>query len=239
MAEQFYTILTNVGKAKIANAVALGNTVQITQIAAGDGNGSYYNPSETQTALVNEVWRGNVSRVDTDPSNPNWVIVEAVVPPDQGGFYIREVGVFDSAGDLIAVGKYPETYKPTFTNNNAGKDLVIRCILEVSNASVVELKVDPATVIATVQGVEDRIAQHNIDANAHADIRTDLSNHIADTTAHDIPGQIAAHDTDPAAHQDIRTDLSNHIVDPNAHPDIRALIDNFRPLFFKSVGFGG
>ena len=173
MAEQFYTILTNVGKAKIANAVALGNTVQITQIAVGDGGGNYYNPSETQTALINEVWRGNVSRVDTDPNNPNWVIVEAVIPPDQGGFYIREVGVFDADGDLIAIGKYPETYKPTFTNNNAGKDLVIRCILEVSNASAVELKVDPTTV--TVQAVNDKIAQHNTDTTSHQDLRNAIA----------------------------------------------------------------
>ena len=176
MAEQFYTILTDVGKAKIANAVALQTTVQISEIAVGDGNGSYYNPSETQTALVNEVWRGGVSRVDTDSNNANWIIVEAVIPPDQGNFYIREVGIFDSQGDLIAIGKYPETYKPTFTNNNAGKDLVIRCILEVSNASAVELKINPAAVIATVQTVEDKINQHNTDQNAHPDIRAELPN---------------------------------------------------------------
>jgi len=157
MAEQFYTILTNAGKAKIANAVALGTTVQITQIAVGDGNGTYYNPSETQTALVNEVWRGNVSRVDTDPNNPNWIVVEAVIPPDVGGFYIREVGIFDSQGELIAIGKYPETYKPTFIANNTSKDLVIRAILEVSNASVVELKVDPTVVIATRDYVDSAI----------------------------------------------------------------------------------
>lgn len=184
MAEQFYTILTNVGKAKIANAIALGTTVQISQIAVGDGGGTYYNPSETQTALVNEVWRGNISRVEPDPNNPNWIIVEAVIPPDQGGFYIREVGIFDSVGDLIAIGKYPETYKPTFTNNNAGKDLVIRCILEVSNASAVELKVDPTTVIATVQSVEDRITHHDQDPNAHSGILTQLSNHTQNTAIH-------------------------------------------------------
>ena len=171
---------------------------------------------------MNEVWRGNVSRVEPDQNNPNWIVVEAVIPPDVGGFYIREVGIFDSQGDLIAIGKYPETYKPTFTSNNAGKDLVIRCILEVSNASAVELKVDPTTVIATVRGVEDRIAQHNTDVSAHADIRGELLNHINDTSAHDIAGQIDAHNTDP-----------------NAHQDIRGLIDNFRPLFFESVGFGG
>jgi len=222
MAEQFYTILTNVGKAKIANAVALGQTVQISQIAVGDGGGAYYNPSEDQTSLVNEVWRGNVSRVETDPNNPNWIVVEAVIPPDQGGFYIREVGIFDSAGDLIAIGKYPETYKPTFSANNAGKDLVIRVILEVSNASVIELKVNPTTVIATQQAVDSKIAQHNADTNAHSDIRNDLNTHIADTTAHNIPNQISAHNTDP-----------------NAHSDIRALINGYRPLFFKAVGFGG
>lgn len=80
MAEQFYTILTAIGKAKIANAAALGQKVELTELALGDGAGSYYNPTEDQTALRNEVWRGPVGSVSVDPSNPNWIVIQTVVP---------------------------------------------------------------------------------------------------------------------------------------------------------------
>ena len=226
MAEQFYTILTNIGKAKIANAVALGQTVQIAQVAVGDGGGTYYNPSETQTSLVNEVWRGPASKVDKHPTNANWIVVEAAIPPDVGGFYIREVGIFDADGDLIGIGKYPETYKPTFAQNNAGKDLVIRTIFEVSNASVVELKVDPTTVIATVQRVQEEIIKHNQDSTAHSDIRNLINTHIADQNAHDIPNQI-------------QTAISNHNQDINAHQDIRNSIANLQSQFGGSITTNG
>ena len=152
MAKQFYTILTAVGKAKIANAAALGNKIELTEMALGDGGGSYYNPTEDQTSLRNEVWRGAIGNVDVDGENPNWIIIQAVVLSQHGGFMIREAGVFDDEGDLIAVGKYPETYKPAAADGSI-KDLVVRMILEVSNTASVVLKVDP-TVVATQQQVD-------------------------------------------------------------------------------------
>ena len=95
MAEQFYTILTQIGKAKIANATSLGTKVNFTHFALGDGGGAYYNPTENQTQLVNEVWRGQIGQITPDDNNPNWIKLETIIPADTGGFTIREAGVFD------------------------------------------------------------------------------------------------------------------------------------------------
>ena len=153
MAEQFYTILTKIGKAKIANASALGNKVDFTHFTLGDGNGDYYNPTESQTELRKEVWRGNIGQIVVDENNSNWIVLETVIPADIGGFTIREAGVFDSEGNLLAIGKYPETYKPVVADGSA-KDLYIRMILEVTNTSVVNLKVDPSIILATKKDMD-------------------------------------------------------------------------------------
>lgn len=153
MAEQFYTILTQIGKAKIANASALGQKVNFKSFALGDGGGIYYNPVESQTELKNEVWRGDIGNVAIDENNPNWIILENIIPASVGGFMIREAGVFDDKGNLIAIGKYPETYKPKIENGSA-KDLIIKMILEVSNTSVVTLKIDPTIILATKKDIE-------------------------------------------------------------------------------------
>ncbi len=169
MAENFYTILTNVGKAKLANAQALGTTVQFSSIAVGDGSGNYYDPIESQTALKNEVWRGAINQIKTDEANPNWIVVEVVIPTTTGGFTVREAGIVDSEGDLIALGKYPATYKPAL-DSGSGKDLYIRMILEVSNASAITLKIDPAVVLSTRGYVDESIAEHNTDPLAHGNL---------------------------------------------------------------------
>ncbi len=153
MAEQFYSILTSIGKAKIANASVFGTKLNLTTLALGDGNGKYCNPTENQEALVNEVWRGNVGAIATDSENSNWIVMETMIAGNVGGFFIREVGVLDDEGSLIAIGKYPETYKP-IVSDGATKDLIIRMILEVDNASSVTLKIEPTTVIATKKDVE-------------------------------------------------------------------------------------
>lgn len=148
MAENFYTILTNTGKAKIANATALGDKVNFTTLKAGDSNGNYYNPTETQEDLIHTVWQGNINSITTDEKNPNWITIAVVIPSDIGGFTIREVGIFDDAGDMLAIGKYPETYKPQVADGST-KDITIRMILEVSNSASVTLKVDPTVTLAT------------------------------------------------------------------------------------------
>lgn len=150
----FFTILTTIGLAKIANATITETPIGITTMVVGDGNGSYYTPTVDQTSLRKEVWRGNVNAVETDASNPKWIKIEGLIPSTVGGFTVREVGVIDGAGDLIAVGKYPATYKPTL-DEGSSKDLILRMILEVSNASAVTLKVDPSVVMASKKYVDD------------------------------------------------------------------------------------
>ncbi|MDQ0176701.1 phage tail-collar fiber domain-containing protein [Bacillus chungangensis] len=159
MAENYYTILTNVGKAKIANAQVFGEKVVMTHLAVGDGNGMHYNPIENQTALRNEVWRGHIGSIDTDLENPNWIVLEATIPSNAGGFNVREVGVFDDEDNLIAIGKYPETYKPILTEGSA-KDLYVRMIIEVTNAASVQLKIDPTIAMPSRKWVEEEIEKH-------------------------------------------------------------------------------
>lgn len=152
--EQFYTILTNVGKAKVANAALLNNNVTLKTLKVGDGNGAYYNPTEEQKDLKNTVYTCNVGSVTVDTKNPNWIIAETIIPSNVGGFTIREVGLFDTDGDMIAIGKYPETYKPVVANG-ASKDLNVRTIFEVSNADKVTLNLDPSVIIATKEDIEN------------------------------------------------------------------------------------
>lgn len=162
----FYTILTEVGKAKLANATALGTTVQLTTIAVGDGSGAGVIPQESMTTLVNQVWSGPINHLYVDSNNSNWIVAEGYIPTDVGDFTIREVGLFDADGDLIAIGNYPETYKPINTSGSA-KDLYLKVIIEVSNSSTVELKIDPAVVLASRKYVDDSLASHNADEAGH------------------------------------------------------------------------
>jgi Phage-related tail fibre protein len=193
MAENFYTILTKVGAGKIANAFALGTKVNLTQFAAGDSNGAYYNPTDTQTALVHEVWRGAIQSISVDPSNPNWLVVEVVVPTADGGFFVREAGVFDDAGDLIAVGKYPETYKPLVADGSA-KDLLLKLVIQVSNTTPVTLKIDPSIVLATkddlnalagsgrtTETVKSASDAASAAAQSAAAVQQTVTTHLADT----------------------------------------------------------
>lgn len=153
MAEQFYTILTKLGKAKIANATALGTKVNLTKFQVGDGNGSYYNPTEDQIQLRNKVWESNISSITVDENNPNWIVLETIIPGDVGGFMIREAAALDDEGNIISIGKYPETYKPVIGDGST-KDLIIKMILEVSNTSSVTLKLDPTVILATQKDIQ-------------------------------------------------------------------------------------
>ncbi|MDR5891123.1 phage tail protein, partial [Halomonas salina] len=145
---QFYTLLTDTGQAKLANAVALGGTIEITELAVGDGNGSLPAPDSSAEALINEVRRAPINASQTDPDNPSWIVVEQVLPPDVGGWTIREIGIYDVDGDLIGIGNYPETYKPVLAEGSS-RTQTVRFVLEVSDTSAVTLKVDPAVVLAT------------------------------------------------------------------------------------------
>lgn len=153
MAEQFYTILTKVGKAKIANATALGTKVNFCKFQVGDSNGTYYNPTEEQAELRHKVWEGNINNIRIDGENPNWIIIEVLLPSNVGGFMIREAAILDDEDNVVAIAKYPETYKPQ-TQDGSSKDILIRTILEISNASSVTLKLDPTVILATKKDIE-------------------------------------------------------------------------------------
>lgn len=160
MSEKFYSILTEIGKAKVANSALLNKKLVLTTMKIGDGNGSYYNPSENQTDIVKQVYSGSISSIEIDEKNPNWVIAIGIIPGSIGGFYIREVGLFDDEGDLIAIGKYPETYKPSL-EDGATNDLRIRTIFEVSNVESVTLKINPSIIFATKDDINNLQKQIN------------------------------------------------------------------------------
>lgn len=153
MAEQFYNILTTFGKTKIANASVLGTKVNFATFAIGDGAGAYYNPTEDQLSLKNQVWSGTINNIEVSKENANWIILKVAIPGNVGGFTIRETGVFDTEGNLLAVGKHPETFKPV-AENGSTKDINLKMILEVANTSSVNLNIDTAVVLATREEVQ-------------------------------------------------------------------------------------
>ncbi|QLY99234.1 phage tail protein [Escherichia coli] len=158
MATKYYAVLTNVGAAKLANATALGAQVEITQMAVGDGNGVLPTPNPAKTALVHELRRKPLNSLSIDPNNANQIIAEQVIPEDEGGWWIREIGLFDKDGDMIAVANCAETYKPQL-QEGSGRVQVVRMILIVSSTAAVTLKIDPSVVLATRKYVDDQIIQ--------------------------------------------------------------------------------
>ncbi|EAN6188657.1 tail fiber protein [Salmonella enterica] len=164
MDNEFYTLLTDWGMAKIASALADKKQIHLQKMAVGDGGGQYYEPTASQTNLRHEVWRGEMNTLTVAPNNPNWLIAELVLPEDVGGWYVREVGVFDDEGELIAIGKFPESYKPLLPGG-CGKQVCIRLIMEVSNTTAVTLAVDPSIVLATRDYVDVRLDEHEHSTN--------------------------------------------------------------------------
>lgn len=159
MANEFFTILTATGRSKLAHAAANGTPLTLTHMAVGSGNnGAYYNPTEAQTTLKKEVWRGPLNHLDVAPDNPNWIVAELTIPDNVGGFYIREVGLFDKEGNLIAVGRFPESYKPNVADGS-NKQLYVRMILEVANTSAITLLVDTNVATATRQYVDSKLTE--------------------------------------------------------------------------------
>ncbi|ENH0840042.1 phage tail protein [Escherichia coli] len=177
MATKYYALLTNVGAAKLANATALGEQVEITQMAVGDGNGALPTPNPAQTALVHELRRAPLNTLTIDPVNTNQIIAEQVIQEDVGGWWIREIGLYDSDGDMIAVANCAETYKPLL-QEGSGRMQVIRVILIVSSTQAVTLKIDPSVVLATRQYVDDQIIQ------VKAFVDQQLAAHIAAADPH-------------------------------------------------------
>ncbi|ANE58230.1 TPA: tail fiber protein [Escherichia coli] len=157
---KFKTVITDTGAKKLAQAAAPGgNPVRLTHMAVGDGGGTLPTPDSKQTRLVHEVWRHTVNRVILDATHQNRIIAELVIPPETGGFWIREIGVFDEHGDLIAVGNTAESYKPAVAEGS-GRAQTFRTILTVSSTATVALTVDNTMVMATVDYVDDKLKEH-------------------------------------------------------------------------------
>ena len=156
MSAKFFALLTVIGANKLAKATALGTTLKITQMAVGDGGGTLPTPDTQQTKLVGEKRRAGLNTLFVDPKNDSQIIAEQVIPENEGGYWIREIGLFDDEGSLIAVGNCPETYKPQL-QEGSGRTQTIRMILTVSHTESVELKVDPSVILATREFVNDAI----------------------------------------------------------------------------------
>ncbi|WP_447361240.1 tail fiber protein [Escherichia coli] len=157
---KFRTLITDIGLAKLAATTAPGGKpVRLTHMAVGDGNGELRQPQKNQTSLYNEVWRQSVNRVFTDPENPNRLIAELVIPPETGGFWVREIGVFDDTGTMIAVGNTAESYKPT-REEGSGRAQIFRAVITVTSDAVVELVMDTTTILPTTDYIDEKIAEH-------------------------------------------------------------------------------
>ncbi|MCO7744700.1 phage tail protein [Escherichia coli] len=164
MSTKFYTLLTDIGAAKLASAAALGVPLKITHMAVGDGGGVLPTPDAKQTALVNEKRRAALNMLYIDPQNRSQIIAEQVIPENEGGWWIREVGLFDESGALIAVGNCPESYKPQLAEGS-GRTQTVRMVLITSSTDNITLKIDPAVVLATRKYVDDKALELKVYAD--------------------------------------------------------------------------
>jgi phage-related tail fiber protein len=185
MTAKFFAILTSQGAALLANATALGTKLNITQMAVGDGNGTLPTPDATQTKLVNQKRIAPLNMLSVDANNASQIIAEQVIPENEGGFWIREIGLYDDNGVLIAVANCPETYKPQL-QEGSGRTQTIRMVLIVSSTAAVTLKIDPSVVLATRQYVDNAV----IEVKAYADNL--LKQHIAASNPHTQYAPIAS-----------------------------------------------
>jgi hypothetical protein len=177
MTAKYFAILTNQGAARLANAAALGTRLNLTQMAVGDANGTLPTPDPAQTKLINQKRIAPLNLLNVDPANTSQIIAEQIIPENEGGFWIREIGLYDDEGILIAVANCPETYKPQL-QEGSGRTQTIRMILIVSSTSAITLKIDPSVVLATRQYVEDKA----IEVKAYADNL--LAAHLAAADPH-------------------------------------------------------
>ncbi len=166
MSGTYYSLLTNIGASAMAVAATNGTPVTLTEVALGDGNGVVPLPHVGTTELVNEVYRAGINSITQHPENPSWYVVELVIPPEIGGFAIREWRVDDDQGNAIFVGNTAPEVKPVLPDGMT-RDSIYRLIVETSNAATVQLIVDPNIVMATHQHVANAIAEHEAKPDPH------------------------------------------------------------------------
>lgn len=210
MTTKYFALLTNQGAAKLANAAALGTKVNITQLAVGDGGGELPTPDPAQTKLIGEKRRASLNSLTIDAANGSQIVAEQIIPEGEGGFWIREIGLFDGDGVMIAVANCAETYKPQLAEGS-GRTQTVRMIIIVNSTSAVTLKIDPSVVLATRKYVDDGV----IVAKQYADNLQTQTKKYADTL------QKEAKDYADKQMQDVKTfstdALKKHVDDGNPH----------------------
>ncbi|WP_246226496.1 phage tail protein [Pseudomonas atagonensis] len=184
----YYTLLTNAGIAYETACKAAGTPIKLTQISVGDGGGSVYNPAATATALKREVWRGPLNALFQDEKNPSWLLAEVTIPPDVGGWYVREAGLWTDTGILYAIVKYPESFKPVLATSGSGKEFYIRSIFETSNASLVTLLIDDTVVKATRAWVMSYLAEELGKLDGKQSVRVAATGNVVLNGAQQIDG---------------------------------------------------
>ncbi|HBA6861411.1 TPA: phage tail protein [Escherichia coli] len=177
MTVKYYAILTNQGAARLANATMLGSKLNLTQMAVGDANGVLPTPDPAQTKLINQKRIAPLNLLSVDQNNQSQIIAEQIIPENEGGFWIREIGLYDDEGVLIAVANCPETYKPQL-QEGSGRTQTIRMILVVTNTEAITLKIDPSVVLATRKYVDDKV----LELKLYVDDQ--MRNHIAAQDPH-------------------------------------------------------
>ncbi|WP_144432691.1 phage tail protein, partial [Yersinia frederiksenii] len=222
MTAKFFALLTNIGAAKLANATALGTRLEITHMAVGDGGGTLPTPNPAQIKLVNEQRRAALNMLTVDPVNTSQIIAEQVIPETEGGWWIREIGLLDKDGDLIAIANCAETYKPQL-QEGSGRTQTIRVILIVSSTAAVTLKIDPSVVLATRKYVDDRV----IEVKAYADEL--MAAHLAAVDPHSqyAPKASPALTGKPTAPTAVKTDNSTQLA-TTAH--VKSVATDYAPL---------
>lgn len=192
MTTKYLAILTNQGAARLANAAALGTKLNITQMAVGDANGVLPTPDPAQTKLINQTRIAPINSLGVDASDASQIIAEQIIPENEGGFWIREIGLYDDDGVLIAIANCPETYKPLLAEGS-GRTQTIRIILVVSSTTAITLKIDPSVVLATRKYVDDKV----IEVKAYIDDQ--LKKHVDAANPHKQYLQIDNHLSEIAA----------------------------------------
>lgn len=248
----FYTLLTDAGKQKIAAVLNSGGKEKINfaTLVVGDGGGKPVNPVATQTELINQVWKGSVESVYLKDSLPNRIFIDTKIPVDTNEFYIREIGLLDEEGVLLAVGNFPETHKPK-KENGSERELTVRVILMVENTNIIKIETgmgesaskdwtntqiaEAILPYAKKMDVDEKIANHNAYGTAHSDIRTLVNGKISSA---DMTSAINTHNIANNSHSDIRTSLNSKATPANitdsvnahntssvAHSDLRTLVN--------------
>lgn len=175
MTTKYFALLTNQGAAKLANAAALGTKVNITSMGVGDGGGTLPTPDAAQTKLIGEKRRAQLNSLTVDAANSSQIIAEQIIPESEGGFWIREIGLYDADGVLIAVANCPETYKPQLAEGS-GRTQTVRMIIIVNSTAAVTLKIDPSVVLATRKYVDDAVIEVKAYADSLMKTHTDAKN---------------------------------------------------------------